>query len=704
MSLKAEGRGVFESSVCPHDCPSTCALEVEVMPGARRIGTVRGAAANSYTAGVICAKVARYSERVHHPDRVTSALLRTGPKGSGQFREIGMQEALDRVAERLMDVAAKYGSEAVWPYYFAGTMGLVQRDGINRLRHVMRYSRQRSTICSTVCESGWMAGVGKFTGPDPREMAKSDLIVMWGGNPVATQVNVMTHITRARKQRSARLIVVDPYRTGTAQAADLHLPVRPGTDGALACAVMHVAFRDGYADRDYMARYSDADPGLEAHLAERGPEWASAITGLSVETIEAFAREYCTTERAYIRCGYGFSRSRNGAAGLHAVTCLPTVTGKWRHEGAGAFWNNRGIYHWDKTLIEGLDRKDTSIREMDMSRIGAVLTGDRTELGDGPQVHALFIQNVNPVTVAPDSNRVRRGFLRDDLFTCVHEQFMTETALMADIVLPATMFLEHDDLYQAGGHSHIQIGPRLIEPPGDCLSNHEVTAALAKRLGAEHPGFDMTAMEVIDATLRASGWPGAAEVLENHWVDAQPDYAASHFLNGFGHKDARFHFRPDWAAIGPDHARMPRLPDHMAAIDEASAAHPFRLVTAPARQFLNTSFTETPTARKREGRPTAFVHPEDAARLGVEEGGRVRLGNSRGEVIVHAKLFDGSQPGVIVVESVWPNADFEGGIGINALTSDDPAPPAGGAVFHDTAVWMQAIAARMEETPPLAAE
>jgi anaerobic selenocysteine-containing dehydrogenase len=704
MSLEAKARGVFHSSVCPHDCPSTCALEVEVMPGAQRIGAVRGAAANNYTAGVICAKVARYSERVHHPERLTTALLRSGPKGSGQFREIGLQEALDRVAERFADVTAKHGAEAVWPYYFAGTMGLVQRDGINRLRHVMGYSRQRSTICSTICESGWMAGVGKFTGPDPREMAKSDLIVMWGGNPVATQVNVMTHITRARKERGARLIVIDPYRTGTAQAADLHLPVRPGTDGALACAVMHVAFRDGFADRDYMASHSDADPELEAHLAERGPEWASAITGLSVEVIEAFAREYCTTERAYIRCGYGFSRSRNGAACLHAVTCLPTVTGKWRYEGAGALWNNRGIYHWNKTLIEGTDRRDTSIREMDMSRIGAVLTGDRKELGDGPQVHALFTQNVNPVTVAPDSNRVRRGFLREDLFVCVHEQFMTETARMADIVLPATMFLEHDDLYQAGGHSHIQIGPKLIDPPGDCISNHDLLAALAKRLGAEHPGFDMTAMEVADATLRASGWPGAAEVMEQRWVDAQPDFAASHFINGFGHKDGRFHFRPDWAAIGPDHARMPRLPDHMAATDEANAKHPFRMVTAPARQFLNTTFTETMTSRKREGRPTALIHPEDAGKLGVEDGGRVRLGNGRGEVIVHAKLFDGLQQGVIVVESVWPNADFEGGIGINALTSDDPAPPAGGAVFHDTAVWMRAIVVQMEVTPALAAE
>jgi len=689
----------IRSSACPHDCPSTCALEVEVLDG-KRIGAVHGAAANDYTAGVICAKVARYAERIHHPDRLTRPLLRTGPKGSGQFREIGWDEALDRTAGAMAEATARHGSEAVWPFYYAGTMGLVQRDGINRLRHAMRYSRQKLTICTSVCEAGWFAGVGGYRGPDPREMARSDLIVVWGGNPVATQVNVMTHITRARKERGAKLVVVDPYRTGTAAAADMHLMLRPGTDGALACAVMNVAFRDGWADRDYMARFSDCPDALEAHLATRGPEWAAGITGLPVEQIEAFARLYGTTKRSYIRLGYGFARSRNGPANMHAVTCLPTVTGAWQHEGGGALWSNRGIYHWDKTLIEGLDVRDVSVREMDMSRIGSVLTGDRRELGDGPQVHALFIQNQNPLTVCPDSNRVRRGFARDDLFVCVHEQFLTETARWADIALPATMFMEHDDLYQAGGHTYIQIGPKLIDPPGECRSNHEVINALAARLGARHPGFEMTAWDMIDATLRASGWPDAATVLQNRWHDAALPYEQAHFLEGFPQPDGRFHFSPNWARLGPDHARMPRLPDYFAVVDASSEACPFRMVTAPARQFLNTSFTETASSRRREGRPSAMIHPGDAARLGVVEGGRVRLGNARGEVVVHARLFDGVQPGVIVVESIWPSECYEGGIGINALTSDDPAPPMGGAVFHDTAVWVRAEAAVM----PLAAE
>ena len=680
-------QSVTRGSVCPHDCPSTCALDIEVIDG-RRIGAVRGAD-NPYTSGVVCAKVARYADRIHHPDRLTHPLLRTGPKGSGQFKRVSWDEALDRIAAAFEQTADRYGAEAVWPFNSAGTMGLVNRDGIHRLTHVMGYSRRRSTICTAIAVAGWTAGVGRIAGPDPREMAASDLIVSWGGNPVATQVNAMSHITRARKQRGAKLVVIDPYRTGTAAAADLHLAPRPGTDGALACAVMHVAFRDGMADRAYMARYADDPAALEAHLATRTPAWAAGITGVPVEQIEAFAALYGQTPRAYIRCGFGFTRSRNGAANLHAVTCLPTVTGAWAHEGGGAFWLNRSIYHWDKTLIDGLDRKDPGVRELDMSRIGPILMGDRSDLGDGPPIHAMLIQSTNIAATAPDSLRVRAGLLRDDLFVAVHDQFMTDTARLADIVLPATMFMEHDDVYQAGGHSHIQIGAKLIEPPGECRSNHAVISALAERLGADHPGFRMTEMEMVDATLRASGWPGAEAVRAARWVEAQADFETAHFLNGFGHADGRFHFAADWAAIGPDYAGMPRLPDHWDAIDGATPEHPFRMVAAPARQFLNTTFSEVAESRRREVRPSLMIHPEDAARLGLMDGSAVEVGNAQGRVALHARLSAGLQPGVVVVESVWPHDDFGERLGINALISAQAAAPAGGAVFHDTAVWVR---------------
>ena len=675
-------------SVCPHDCPSTCALDVERIDE-RTIGRVRGAAGHPYTAGVVCAKVARYAERIHHPDRLSRPLRRAGPKGSGKFVPVSWDEALDEVAAAFRAAAAKHGPETVWPYFYAGTMGLVQRDGIERLRHVMKYSRQRSTICTTLVDAGWLAGVGGLLGPGALESAECDFMVCWGANPVATQVNLMSHITRARKERGAKLVVIDPYRGATAAVADSHLAIRPGTDGALACAVMHVLFAEGFADRDYMARYADCPDALEAHLQSRTPAWAAAITGLDEAEITAFARDYGRAERSMIRVGYGFSRSRNGAAQVHAVTCLPTVTGAWRHPGGGAFYANRSIYGWDRTLIEGLDALDRSVRKLDQSRIGPVLCGDPTDLDDGPPVTAMLIQNTNPAVVAPESARVREGFLRDDLFVCVHEQFMTDTARLADVVLPATCFLEHDDIYQATAHGCVQIGPRAIEPYGEARSNHVVLQGLAERLGAEHRGFTMTAWEIMDETLRASGMPGAEAMRELRWHDCQPDFETSHFVNGFPTQDGRFHFAPDWAAVGREHAAMPKLPDHMAVIEAADATHPYRLVTAPARNYLNSSFSETPSSISREGRPTVMVHPDDLATLGLADGGRVRIGNRRADIVVHAKSFDGLQPGVVVIESVWPNTAFEEGLGVNALVGADPGPPLGGAVFHDTAVWVR---------------
>jgi anaerobic selenocysteine-containing dehydrogenase len=682
-------------SVCPHDCPSTCALDVEVIEGTS-IGRVRGAPDNSYTAGVICAKVARYAERIHHPDRLTQPLIRTGPKGSGQFREIGWDEALDRVAERFLEIERVSGPEAVWPYFYAGTMGLVMRDGINRLRHVKRYSGQFSTICTNPAWTGWNAGTGRLAGADPREMAQSDCVVIWGTNAVHTQVNVMTHALRARKERGAKIVAIDIYRNATIAQADLGLVLRPGTDAALACAVMHVLFRDGLADRDYLARYTDCPAELETHLASRDPAWAAGVTGLSVEDIETFARLVGTTKRSFFRLGYGFTRQRNGAVAMHAALCIPAVTGAWQYEGGGAFHSNSGIYRWNKTVIEGLDRIDPSVRLLDQSQIGRVLTGDGVALRHGRPVEALLIQNTNPVTVAPEGDLVRRGFARDDLFTCVHEQFMTETARMADIVLPATMFLEHDDLYQGGGHQHIQFGGKLVAPPGECRSNHEVISGLAIRLGADHEGFGMTARDLIDRTLRDSGRGSLAELEAGRWIDCQPPFREAHFLDGFDQPDGKFRFRPDWTAVkapndGPmgPYAAMPALPDHWEVIETADATHPFRLATSPARNFLNTSFNETPTSIAKERRPELMIHPDDAAGLGVGEGDWVRLANQRGEVLIRARLFEGVRNGVVIAEGIWPNSAFPNGRGINTLTGGDQIAPYGGAAFHDNrvALW-----------------
>jgi anaerobic selenocysteine-containing dehydrogenase len=672
-------------SACPHDCTSTCALDVERLD-ARTIGRVLGSARNSYTAGVICEKVSRYAERAHHPDRLLHPLGRVGPKGAGQFARISWDEALDRVADAFTEQAARLGPETVWPYHYAGTMGLVQRDGINRLRHVLGHSRWKSTICVTLADTGWIAGVGAKRGADLREAGEhSDLVVIWGGNPVNTQVNVMTHVMRARR-RGATLVVVDPYRTGTARQADMHLALRPGTDGALACAVMHVLFAEGYADWDYLRRYTDAPDELAAHVSARSPDWAASITGLPAAEITAFARLYGGTKRSFIRCHHGFSRSRNGAVNMHAVTCLPAITGAWRHPGGGALYGHTGIYPIDRTLIEGLDAVDRSVRALDQSRLGPILTGDPDALQHGPPVTAMLVQNTNPAVVCPDLTLVHEGLAREDLFLCVHEQFLTETAAFADVVLPATMFVEHDDFYTASGHTSLQVTRRVIEPPGECRENHRVITELARRLGARHPGFEMTAWELMDATLRRSGLWDAQTNWERGGQDLAVPFETAHFLDGFAWPDGRFRFKPDWSAFGGRGREMPRLPDHFAVIDEATPDRPFRLVAAPARTFLNSTFTETPGSLRREGRPTALMHPGDCAALGVADGDRVTLANERGAVTVQAMRRTGQQRGVVVVEGIWPNRHFEDGAGINVLTAADPGWPNGGAVFHDTAV------------------
>ncbi len=686
----------FVATACPHDCPSTCALEVERL-SADTIGRVRGAAENTFTDGVICAKVARYAERIHHPDRLTQPLRRVGEKGSDDFVPISWDEAMDEVAEQFNRAEQNLGSETILPYYYAGTMGLVMRDGINRLTHLKKYSKMYGTICNTLAQNGFLAGTGKLVGTDPREMAEADLITIWGANPVHTNVNIMTHATKARKKRGTKIAVIDVYETATMKQADIKICLRPGTDAAFALAVMHILFRDGYADRAYLEKYTDAPKELEAHVQAKTPEWAAQITGVPIAEIEAYAKLIGTTPKSFTRLGYGFTRSRNGAVSMHAALCISTVTGSWQYKGGGAFYSNNAIYPWDKSLIEAPEAYDPSIRMLDQTRIGPILIGDPDALMGGPPVTAMIVQNTNPMMIAPDSNKVNAGFARDDLFVCVHEQFMTETAKMADIVLPATMFLEHDDVYQGGGHQHVLLGPKVVEGPALCRSNHELICDLAKRLGVSHPTFEISALELIDQTLQKSGMGDVESLRENRWIDMQPDFDDAHYLNGFGHEDGKFRFKPKWGEVKPQGfaaaggpAAMPEIADYWPVTEEATDDKPFRLVTAPARNYLNSSFTETPTSQKKEDRPSVKIHSVDANQLGIADGDIVCLGNDRGEVRIHVECFDNMRRGVVIVESIWPNAAFIDGLGINALTGSDRISPSGGGAFHDNNIWIKA--------------
>ena len=690
-------------SACPHDCPSTCALDVEILDE-RTIGRVRGAKDNSYTAGVICAKVARYAERVHHPDRLKHPLVRAGAKGAGQWQEASWEAALDLIAERFLKAEHEFGSESVWPYYYAGTMGLVQRDSINRLRFAKRYSNQFDSFCTNMAWTGYFAGTGSLTGPDPREMAKADVVVIWGTNAAATQVNVMTHAVRARKERGAKIVVIDVYANATVRQADMGIVLKPGTDGAFACAVMHVLFRDGLADWDYLERYTDDPKGLEAHLQTRTPEWAAAITGLSVEEIEAFAHLVGKTKRTYFRLGYGFTRQRNGAVNMHAASSIACVTGAFLYEGGGAFHSNSGIFKMDKREIEGRAMQDVGLRFLDQSKIGRILTGDSEALYGGPPVMAMLIQNTNPMNVTPEQRLVRKGFAREDLFVAVHEQFMTDTAKMADVVLPATTFLEHDDIYRGGGQQHVVLGPKLIEPLADARPNIFVINELAKRLGVAHlPGFDLDERTLIDNMNANSDLPQFDELKEKRFVDLQPPFEEAHYINGFKWPDGKFRFRPDWTGSpspnkppeimglqGPFQS-IPEFPDHWEVIETADAEHPFRMTTSPAHNFLNSTFAETPTSLAKEIRPELLIHPDDAAELGIENGERIEIGNHRGELVLHAVLRAGQKRGVAVSEGIFPNSTFERGEGINILIGAEPAAPYGGLAVHDTKIWIRKI-------------
>jgi len=698
MSLKTTA-----FSVCPHDCPSTCALDVEVIDNSR-IGRIKGAKDNSYTLGVVCAKVARYSERIHHPNRLLNPMIRSGPKGSGNWQHASWQAALDLIADRFLHACSQFGSETVWPYYFAGTMGLVQRDSINRLRHVGRYSDQFSTVCTNTASTGYFAGTGRITGVDPREMAFSDCIIIWGTNVASTQVNVMSHAVRARKNRGAKIIAIDIYETPTLRQADFGFIIRPGTDGALACAIMHILFRDGHADWQYLSKYTDDPVGLEQHLQNKTPEWAANITGLTVHQVETLAEIIGRTKRCFFRIGYGFTRQRNGAAAMHAVSSIAAVTGAWQYQGGGIFFSNSGIFELDKNEIEGLTFKDTNVRALDQSKIGRVLTGDPDALYQGPPVTALFIQNTNPANIAPEQRLVIKGLCREDLFTVVHEQFMTDTARYADVVLPATMFLEHDDIYRGGGQQHLLFGGKVIDPPKGPKSNLYVINELARRLGFGcYPEFNKTALELIDSMLQRSGRGSLAELKEQRWLDLQPPFETGHFLNGFGWPDKRYRFKAVWTGYqAPDTPpktmgyqgpwqQMPSYPDQWDVIEKTDFDHPFRLATPPAHNFLNSSFSETATSIKKEVKPQLYIHPEDALALNLSEGELIEMGNHRGSLHIHIKKFSGLQRGVVISPGLFPNSAFAKGEGINTLTGGDAPAPNGGLPVHDIKVWLKKL-------------
>lgn len=678
-------------TTCAHDCPGSCALLVET--DGDRLLSLRGDPAHPLTRGVICGKVRRYAELVEGP-RVRTPLLRDGAKGSGRFRAASWDEALTLVADRLREIARRHGATSILPYYYGGTLGLIQQKAIERLAHRAGWSRLERTLCFAIADAGWNAGVGRMLGPRPEEIADSDLVLLWGINAVSTHITLMSHVKQARA-KGAPLVVIDPYRTRTARIADQHLMLRPGSDAALACGLMHVLLDEGLADRSYLATHTDFDAEVEAHLRTRTPAWASAITGVPVDAIVQLARQYGHAQRPFIRIGVGMTRQRNGAVNLHAVSCLPAVAGAWPKLGAGALLGTDAAFAGlvDET-VRGTRWRDETIRRLDMSQLGRWLCDETL----APPLAALLVFNANPAVSCPDLGRVHQGLRRDDLFTVVHEQVLTDTARLADVVLPATTFLEHDDLYRSYGHYSLQLGRAVLAPRGEARCNHDLVNDLARRFGYDDEIFRGSSIERVAQVLAASGQPDQDWFDKNGFVDVAPDADTLHFRRRFPTSDGRFHFKPAW----PDPA-MPTLPDHWPVRsddDTQAAAYPLHFMAPPGHDVLNSTFTRTATARRRHAPPRLVLHPADAAQRGIVEGDLVRVASAHAQLTLRARVSDDVRPGLCLCEANHLGEDFPEGVSINALVDDVRVAPNGGPAFHDCRVQVTR-AARQNTLPTM---
>ncbi|MBF0369858.1 MAG: molybdopterin-dependent oxidoreductase [Magnetococcales bacterium] len=664
------------TTTCPLDCPGACALLVRVEEG--RLLEVKGNPDHPFTQGAICGKVTRFREIQEGP-RIATPLIRTGAKGSGQFRQAGWEEALDLVVKRLRVIIDQHGSEAIFPYHYGGTMGLVQGRAMERLTHAACFSRMNRNICYAIGWAGWRRGVGLAVGPAPQEMAESDLIILWGINATATHITLMHWVKKARK-RGAKLVVVDPYRNRTAHLADLHIAPKPGSDGALAAAMMNVLLAEGLADLDYLQRKTDFNEELKAHLATRTPEWAAPLTGLSEKSIRAFAKLYGQARAPFIRLGLGMSRQKNGAVNTHAVSCLPAITGAWQRKGGGALFATGDAFSIKSEAVNQQSLMEKPTRVLDMSRLGQYLTDPTTA------IKSLLVFNANPAGSCPDLTRVHKGLLREDLFTVVHELVMSDTARLADVVLPATSFLEHADLYKSYGQYTLQYAEPVLPPFEQARCNHDVVNALAKGLGLSErsPSFSLTDEETVGQVLADSQLPPADNWHGLSWLDCAPSWEERHFLNGFPQPDRRFHFFPGW----PDQS-MPPMPDHWPVnrrdLPEAKR-YPLDFMTPPALDVLNTTFTSAPEATRRRGPPTLWIHPEDAASRGIGEGDPVAVFNDLARLSLTAHVTTDVSPGLCLAETNFKAEEFPEGISLNALSHSDPVAPDTGPAFHDNRV------------------
>ncbi|MGS5085220.1 molybdopterin-containing oxidoreductase family protein [Hydrogenophaga sp. A37] len=666
---------------CPHDCPDTCSLVTTVID--TKAVRVAGNPAHRHTDGALCTKVSRYTERTYHPERILHPLRRVGPKGSGQFEPVDWDTALSDIARRLKDIAAR-DPQAIQPYSYAGTMGLVQGEGMAaRFFHRLGAAHLDRTICAAAGGEALVQTLGGKLGMKVEFFAEAKLIVIWGSNSIASNLHFW-RLAQQAKRDGARLVCIDPRRSETADKCHEHIALRPGTDAVLALALMHELIANDWLDHDYIAQHTLGWDALRERALQWPPERAAEVCGVPVQQIVDLARAYGTTKPAAIRLNYGMQRVRGGGNAVRAVACLPALVGAWRHRAGGFLLSASGHFPVDRAALHRPDLlAGRTPRTVNMSTIGDDLLREASP-GFGPKIEALIVYNSNPVAVAPESGRVVKGFEREDLFTVVLEHFQTDTADYADYILPATTQLEHWDIHTSYGHTDVLLNRPAIAPVGQSRSNTDIFRALAARMGFDEPCFADD-----DETLCRTAFGSAVsfDQLLEHGFATLPLPEAPFAQGGFATASGRCEFFS--AAL--DAQGQDGLPDHLPNFETAGSdpRHPLAMISPPARNFLNSSFVNVTSLRDIEGEPLLEIHATDAEVRGIHSGDVVRIFNSRGEYRCKAKVSARARPGVVNGLGIWWRKLGLDGTNVNQLTSQRLTDMGRGPVFYDCLVEVE---------------
>lgn len=670
---------------CPHDCPDTCALLTQVQDG--RAIRVHGNPAHPPTDGALCTKVSRYTERTYHPERLLQPMKRIGPKGAGRFEPVSWDEALDDIAARLKAIAAR-DPEAILPYSYAGTMGQVQGEGMAaRFFHRLGASLLDRTICAAAGGEALTQTLGGKVGMKVQFFAESKLILIWGSNSIASNLHFWRLVQQAKRE-GARLVCIDPRRTETADKCHEHIALLPGTDGALALALMHELIRHDWLDHGYLAAHTLGWEALRERALLWPPERAAQVCGIPVQQIVDLARDYGTTRPAAIRLNYGMQRVRGGGNAARLIASLPALTGAWRHRAGGLLLSSSGHFPVDRAALHRPDLLGTRRpRTINMVTIGDDLLREASS-GFGPKIEALVVYNSNPVAVAPESAKVAQGFAREDLFTVVLEHFQTDTADYADYLLPATTQLEHWDIHLSYGHTDVLLNRPAIAPVGQARTNTDIFRALAARMG-----FGESCLGDDDETLcrTAFGDTVPFQTLLDQGFATLPLPDAPFAEGGFPTPSGRCEFfSARLAAQGLD-----GIPDHLTnyEVPGSSAAYPLAMISPPARNFLNSSFVNVKSLRDIEGEPLLEIHEADAAARGIRSGDVVRVFNDRGSYHCKARVSSRARAGVVNGLGIWWRKLGLNGTNVNQLTSQQLTDLGRAPVFYDCLVQVAPLPA-----------